>query len=81
MAVAATLAVIRHLHRLNLRLRRRSPKGAYQATLDDFHWGLADCLFLWPVGAPCVPAAARGSDKPLEAAEQLQRRLDISELL
>jgi len=29
------------------RLRRRANKGEYAATLDDFRWGLKDCLALW----------------------------------
>ena len=29
------------------KLRRRSPKGEYRATLDDFNWGIDECLALW----------------------------------
>ncbi|MEM7099812.1 MAG: error-prone DNA polymerase [Pseudomonadota bacterium] len=34
------------------KLRRRADKGEYLAHLDDFRWGLSDCLALWipPVG-------------------------------
>ncbi|MDP6377303.1 MAG: error-prone DNA polymerase [Pseudomonadales bacterium] len=28
-------------------LKRRSPKGEYYATLDDFRWGCDECLALW----------------------------------
>jgi error-prone DNA polymerase len=40
------------LSALITKLRRRSPKGEYQASLDDFNWGIDECLALW------VPAAA-----------------------
>ncbi len=30
------------------KLRRRSAKGQYAATLDDMRWGLQGCLALWP---------------------------------
>ena len=33
------------------KLRRRAPKGQYEATLDDFRWGLQGCLALWVVKA------------------------------
>ena len=29
------------------KLRRRSPKGQYTASLEDFRWGLQGCLALW----------------------------------
>ncbi|NJN51486.1 MAG: error-prone DNA polymerase [Gammaproteobacteria bacterium] len=29
------------------RARRRSPKGEYQISLNDFGWGIAQCLALW----------------------------------
>ena len=29
------------------KLRRRAEKGEYAATLEDFRWGLTDCLALW----------------------------------
>jgi len=34
------------------KLRRRSPKGEYRATLEDFRWGMSGCLALWamPLG-------------------------------
>ncbi|MFN2166153.1 MAG: PHP domain-containing protein, partial [Anaerolineae bacterium] len=35
------------LSSLITRLRRRSPKGEYQARLEDFRWGTDACLVLW----------------------------------
>ncbi len=32
------------------RLRRRSPKGTYEARLDDFRWALDECFALWIPG-------------------------------
>ena len=29
------------------KLRRRSPKGEYQVALEDFTWGIDECLALW----------------------------------
>ena len=29
------------------KLRRRSPKGTYHAKLEDFRWGVKECLALW----------------------------------
>ncbi|MEZ5561090.1 MAG: error-prone DNA polymerase [Pseudomonadales bacterium] len=38
------------LSALITRLRRRAPKGEYQARLDDFRWGTDECLALWVPG-------------------------------
>ena len=40
------------LSALITRLRRRSPKGEYRVQLEDFRWGVDECLTLW------VPACA-----------------------
>ena len=38
------------LSALITKLRRRSPKGTYAACLDDFRWGVDECLALWVAG-------------------------------
>jgi error-prone DNA polymerase len=38
------------LSALITKLRRRSPKGTYEVCLDDFRWGVDECLALWIAG-------------------------------
>jgi error-prone DNA polymerase len=47
------------------RLRRRSPKGKYEARLDDFRWAVDGCLALW------VPGSA-GIDTLMAQGRRLQ---------
>jgi error-prone DNA polymerase len=39
------------------RLRRRSPKGRYEARLDDFRWAVDGCLALWVPGSGGIEAS------------------------
>jgi error-prone DNA polymerase len=39
------------------RLRRRSPKGRYEARLEDFRWAVDGCLALWVPGDDGIEAA------------------------
>ena len=48
------------------KLRRRSEKGTYQATLQDLRWGLKDCLALW------VPPTGVGIEQLIRLGEQFQ---------
>ena len=49
------------LSALITKLRRRSPKGEYRATLDDFNWGIDECLALWtPAICGIEPLMAQG---------------------
>ncbi len=78
--LAPTRAAYGQLSALITKLRRRSPKGEYQATLEDFRFGLADCLVLWPPGSACTPFAVRTSDHPLVHAQALAARSGIEVL-
>ncbi|MEQ8484072.1 MAG: error-prone DNA polymerase [Pseudomonadales bacterium] len=49
--LAPDRAAYGQLAALITRLRRRSPKGSYQARLDDFRWAVDGCLALWVPGA------------------------------
>ncbi len=79
--LAPTRAAYGQLSALITKLRRRSPKGEYQATLEDFRFGLADCLVLWPPGSACTPLAVRTSDHPLVHAQALSARPGIEALM
>ncbi|MEZ5599448.1 MAG: error-prone DNA polymerase, partial [Pseudomonadales bacterium] len=79
--LAPTRAAYGQLAALITRLRRQSPKGQYQATLEDFRFGLADCLTLWPPGSACLPNAVRTNDKPLDHATARATRVDIDTLM
>ncbi len=79
--LAPDRAAYGQLSALITKLRRRSPKGEYQATLEDFRFGLADCLVLWPPGSPCMPFAVRTSDQPLVHAQALATRCGIEALM
>ncbi len=47
--LAPNRAAYGELAALITKLRRRADKGEYTATLDDFRFGLGDCLALWPL--------------------------------
>jgi len=79
--LAPNRAAYGQLSALITKLRRRSPKGEYQATLEDFRFGLADCLVLWPPGSACMPFAVRISDQPLVHAQALAARCGIEALM
>ncbi|MEZ5599314.1 MAG: hypothetical protein R3E84_23575 [Pseudomonadales bacterium] len=80
MLLAPTRAAYGQLAALITRLRRQSPKGQYQATLEDFRFGLADCLTL--ATRQCLPAhAVRTNDKPLDHATARATRVDIDTLM
>ena len=79
--LAPTRAAYGQLSALITKLRRRSPKGEYQATLEDFRFGLADCLVLWPPGSACTPFAVRTSDHPLVHAQALAARPGIEVMM
>lgn len=66
--LAPTREAYGQLSALITHMRRRSEKGEYLATLEDFRFGLADCLILWPPGSPCTSHAIRLSDRPLDLA-------------
>jgi len=79
--LAPTRAAYGQLSALITKLRRRSPKGKYKATLEDFRFGLADCLVLWPPGSACTPFVVRTSDHPLVHAQALAARPGIEALM
>ena len=54
------------LSALITKLRRRSPKGEYIASISDFNWGVDECLALW------VPAAASGIGTLMEEGRRLK---------
>ncbi|MEQ8783442.1 MAG: error-prone DNA polymerase [Roseibium album] len=45
--LAPDRAAYGQLSALITRLRRRSPKGSYEARLEDFRWAIDGCLALW----------------------------------
>jgi error-prone DNA polymerase len=79
--LAPTRDAYGQLSALITRMRRRSEKGEYLATLEDFRFGLADCLVLWPPGSPCTSHAIRLSDRPLDLACANAKRPGIEALM
>ncbi len=56
------------------KLRRRSEKGSYQVYLEDFRWGLKNCLALWVPGGQSIEAQGQTG----EALKTLFNRLWIT---
>ena len=79
--LAPTRDAYGQLSALITRMRRRSEKGEYLATLEDFRFGLADCLVLWSPGSPCTNHAIRLSDRPLDLALANATRPGIEALM
>ena len=54
--LAPNRAAYGQLSTLISKLRRRSEKGSYQVYLEDFRWGLKNCLALWVPGGQNIEA-------------------------
>ena len=54
--LAPDRAAYGQLSTLISKLRRRSEKGTYQVYLEDFRWGLKNCLALWVPGGQSIEA-------------------------
>ena len=64
------------------KLRRRSPKGEYYATLDDFRVGLAGCLAIWvPLAADITTLVPQGRQGRTRILSQIKNPPSASQVI
>ena len=75
--LAPDRAAYGQLSTLISKLRRRSEKGTYQAHLEDFRWGLKNCLALWVPGGQSIEAQGQTGEALKALFSQLWIALEL----